>query len=71
VDEKQITAVANKLCALVARSQLDVADTRIGVTISIGATLIRPDDIRETLLQRVDRLLYESKAHGRNRITFS
>jgi diguanylate cyclase (GGDEF)-like protein/PAS domain S-box-containing protein len=71
VDEKQITAVANKLCALVARSHLDVADTRIGVTISIGATLIRPDDIRETLLQRVDRLLYESKAHGRNRITFS
>jgi PleD family two-component response regulator len=54
---------------LVARSSRKVSDNRLSVTISGGATLSRTDDTPASIVQRVDRLLYESKQHGRNRVT--
>ena len=39
------------------------------VTISVGATLAHSDDTEETLLERADRLMYESKSAGKNRVT--
>lgn len=37
-----------------------------GVTISVGAALLRPEDTQETWNQRADRRLYEAKDRGRN-----
>ena len=42
---------------------------KLRVSMSIGATLVRDDDDRETLLKRADTLLYESKKAGRNCLT--
>jgi PleD family two-component response regulator len=42
---------------------------RIGVTISIGATLGKMDDSSGSLIKRADRLMYQSKQEGRNRVT--
>ena len=41
----------------------------IRLTISAGFTLATPDDTPETLIKRADKLMYESKARGRNVVT--
>ncbi len=69
VDETGLAATAEKLRALVASSFLDIEGAELHVTISIGATLARPGDTVQTIVARADRLLYESKSAGRNRVT--
>lgn len=71
IGRARLVKVANKLRLLVSRSRLLSAQTSIRVTISIGATLARGDDTAETILRRVDQLLYESKRGGRNRVSLS
>lgn len=61
--------LANKLRALVEMSKLNVPGAEVSVTVSIGATISRPEDTSETLVARADELMYESKLGGRNRVT--
>ncbi|MBN1629904.1 MAG: diguanylate cyclase [Thermoleophilia bacterium] len=70
VTEKTLAATADKLRMLVANSYLTEKDSELRVTISIGATLVRPLDTPDSLVSRADTLLYRSKAEGRNRVTF-
>lgn len=44
-------------------------EARLGVTTSIGATDIKPDDTFETAYKRADQLMYQSKTNGKNRVT--
>ena len=68
VDREELAATANRFRALVEQSNLSsVQDLR--VTISVGATLARPEDGIDGLLARVDSLMYQSKSGGRNRAT--
>ena len=60
--------IANKLRVLVEHSSLQVAENTIQVTISIGATLALRTDTEKSLVKRADKLLYESKKTGRNRV---
>lgn len=67
--EDELAALAEKLRALVAASRLDLAGTSLLATISAGATLLRRGDDAECLVRRADRLMYESKTSGRDRVT--
>ena len=69
VDQIGLNAFAEKLRSLVERSRLDVGGVEIQVTISVGSVLAKPDLNVENLVERADRLLYQSKNSGRNRIT--
>lgn len=69
VNEDHLSLVARKLCHLVEKSRFTAGKDAIRVTVSIGATLVRPEDTTETLVKRADRLMYRSKAAGRNRFT--
>ena len=71
VDIDQLNSIANKLRFLVQHSCLNVDPryTNISVTISSGGTITQAGDTVESIMERVDRLLYDSKADGRNRIT--
>lgn len=69
IDETSLAATAEKLRILVANSFIKVGSTELRVTISLGATLVRPGDTRESLVARADSLLYRSKTAGRNRYT--
>jgi diguanylate cyclase (GGDEF)-like protein/PAS domain S-box-containing protein len=55
--------------ALVERSSLPLESGPLTLTISAGATLVLPGDTPATLIKRADKLLYESKANGRNCVT--
>ena len=54
---------------LVNQSFLMHDEARLGISISLGATVAHPDDTAESLIKRADQLLYQSKKEGRNRLT--
>lgn len=71
IDANAIRLLADKLRSLVASSYLSLPDgSELRVTLSMGATLVRPSDTGDSLLTRADRLLYESKSQGRNRLSW-
>jgi len=53
-------------CNTVETSKINGEDQ---VTLSVGATPLRVNDTMETLLSRVDALLYQAKENGRNRVS--
>ncbi len=69
LDEKHLYRIAQKLRVLIAHSELPLPNGKLRVTASFGATMMRAEDTLETLLERVDALLYQSKQTGRNRVT--
>jgi diguanylate cyclase (GGDEF)-like protein len=71
VTAAETQSIAEKLRALVERSHLPIGETPLRVTISIGATLLREDDSIESVIERADQLMYQSKSGGRNRVSFS
>jgi diguanylate cyclase (GGDEF)-like protein/PAS domain S-box-containing protein len=66
VDEEQLRSIANDLRTLVEQSSLVHEGHVIRVTVSIGATLVKPEDTMDSLLKRGDSLNYDCKAAGRN-----
>jgi len=69
VNEDQLLKVANKLRLLVEKSSFTVGRKTVRVTISIGATMALKKDSPSKLLRRADKLMYQSKKAGRNRVT--
>jgi diguanylate cyclase (GGDEF)-like protein/PAS domain S-box-containing protein len=68
-NKDSLKAIAEKVRSLVECSRLDVNGQGLTVTISIGGTLLLPEDTPELLVQRADKLMYLSKQAGRNRVT--
>ncbi|SFM24923.1 sensor domain-containing diguanylate cyclase [Pelosinus propionicus] len=66
---KGLERVAHKLRILVEQSNIYTCDHTIQVTVSLGATLARQDDTVDTLVNRADHLMYQSKKAGRNCVT--
>jgi PleD family two-component response regulator len=54
---------------MIERMSVFTGESVIKVTISAGATLSRPDDSTESLIRRADKLMYQSKTTGKNKIT--
>jgi diguanylate cyclase (GGDEF)-like protein/PAS domain S-box-containing protein len=69
MDENRLRLVAEKLRAMIANSNIRVGEKVLSVTVSIGAALVRDEDTFESLLERADALLYQSKQSGRDRVT--
>ena len=70
VGHDQLRPVAERAHALVGRSRLQRQPDPIEVTVSIGAAVARPSDTPQSLVERADRLMYEAKNAGRNRLAF-
>ena len=69
VNAQQLEELGNRMRMLVESSYLMLANDKLQVTISIGATLLRSKDNMDSLIKRADTFLYESKRAGRNRLT--
>jgi diguanylate cyclase (GGDEF)-like protein/PAS domain S-box-containing protein len=69
VDVNGIESVTEKMRFLVAESKIRKGLDEIKVTISIGVTIALPGDTAKGLVDRADRLMYESKKAGKNRVT--
>jgi diguanylate cyclase (GGDEF)-like protein/PAS domain S-box-containing protein len=68
-NQEALRNIAEKVRTLVELSRLDVADQHLTVTISVGATRLRPGDTPESFVNRADGLMYQSKKMGRNLVT--
>ena len=68
-NEGTLLRIAEKVRTLVEFSRLDFNDQNLTVTISIGATRLRTNDTPETIIERADGLMYQSKKAGRNTVT--
>jgi len=68
VNEKQLVHIAERARRLLEQSQIQVADKRIQVTVSIGATMAERADNMGDLVKRADQLMYRAKSGGRNRV---
>ncbi|MDY6272581.1 MAG: GGDEF domain-containing protein [Selenomonadaceae bacterium] len=64
-----VRALGQKMCQLVRNTEIDHAGHPLHATMSIGITLMRPEDTVETMLARADALMYESKRKGKDCVT--
>jgi diguanylate cyclase (GGDEF)-like protein/PAS domain S-box-containing protein len=69
VNMAKLHSFANRLRLLVEKSSLDTKYSTLRVTVSIGATLVRPEDTVEAAITRADLFMYNSKIGGRNRVS--
>ncbi len=70
VEEPELKKIVHRARALVEKSVLHLTDDEIDITVSIGATMARPDETKADLIKRADALMYRSKKDGRNRVSF-
>jgi diguanylate cyclase (GGDEF)-like protein/PAS domain S-box-containing protein len=66
IDEGNLYSVAHRTRLIIERSTFALGEKNIRVTVSIGATRAYNRDTVNTVVQRADHLLYQSKQSGRN-----
>jgi len=68
--EELLPVVADRCRRVIEESVYQTEGRQVHVTASLGGTMARDTDTLESLIDRADRLMYESKQAGRNRCTF-
>ncbi len=68
VDALDLGFVAERVRALIAETRTPLNENYLSVSVSIGGTLARTSDSSETLVNRADRAMYQSKMEGRDRV---
>ena len=61
--------ICERIRIFIEKSFIIEQEQKLNVTASLGATLSRENDTMESLINRADRLMYDSKKKGRNRFT--
>jgi diguanylate cyclase (GGDEF)-like protein/PAS domain S-box-containing protein len=67
-DRRSLRRIAEKLRLLVEGSVFWVKDVPVRVTLSGGAAMARPGDSLMELVERADRIMYQAKRAGKNRV---
>lgn len=71
-NEDELKDIAEKMRQLISNSTYKKSDGEIlKVTISIGGTIYKSDDLSSEIIKRSDDLLYQSKKNGRNQSTIA
>ncbi|MBR2067099.1 MAG: GGDEF domain-containing protein [Solobacterium sp.] len=68
-NENEATIVGEKLRLAVQATEINFNDTTLNVTVSVCVTVAKFDDTIETLVERADLNMYQSKKNGKNRVT--
>jgi len=69
LDPDGLLTVAEKVRTAISQTKVQDAGAELCVTVSLGATLVRPDDTVQSLVKRADELMYKSKGAGRDQVT--
>ncbi len=67
--ENILKETANRLRLLVKNSYVELNGEKVSVSISLGASVAVTTDTSESLLKRIDNLLYSSKNSGRDKVS--
>ncbi|RKZ35045.1 sensor domain-containing diguanylate cyclase [bacterium] len=68
VGESDLKNISERYRILVQNSSLTIQDKIVGVSVSAGATMVSKNDTVDSLLNRVDKLMYKSKNEGKNKV---
>jgi diguanylate cyclase (GGDEF)-like protein/PAS domain S-box-containing protein len=66
-DCETLRMVAHRLCTLVRATRVEIPNASLGITVSVGGTISKPEDTSESLIDRADSMMYHGKQAGRNR----
>lgn len=69
LDHGTMMATAEKLRLLISRSVFWQGEKSVSITASIGAALVNDCDDPASIVSRADRLMYQSKEGGKNRVS--
>lgn len=61
-------AIAQRIRSRIMATPVDLPDTLLDVTLSLGVALAQDSDSAESLVERADRALYRAKHNGRNQV---
>ncbi|MBQ9495854.1 MAG: GGDEF domain-containing protein [Treponema sp.] len=68
VKEEDAPALAEKFRQLVLNTSVTMNGAQIGVSISVGITVVRQNDTMSSIINRADSLMYSAKESGKNRV---
>jgi len=66
---EDLRSIAGRIKNFVQSSFITLDDTKLSVTLSLGATLVNAEDTIESVMERTDLLMYMSKSKGGNAYT--
>lgn len=66
VTHENLTVIANRYRTLIEQTSVRINGKKVGVTVSIGATLAKKEDSVAAIIKRADLLMYDCKKSGRN-----
>ncbi|WP_035013102.1 GGDEF domain-containing protein, partial [Enterovibrio norvegicus] len=70
-DEETRKTLLTKVRETVAKLPFKFKDSRLTVTVSIGASMFRENDNTVEVLERADNALYNAKHNGRNKLVWA
>ena len=65
ITDEELSALAESIRRSVAAAEFDVVGS---VTCSVGATMLRRDDVLESWFERADQAVYAAKSEGRDKV---
>lgn len=68
-DQTTLRKMCERIRVFIEKSFITADEKTITVTASLGGTLSKENDTLESIIERADTLMYESKKKGRNRVT--
>jgi len=64
-----IKFIGEKFRSLVENTEVVHNGEVLHVSVSVGITAVKPDDTMDSIVERADHLMYQSKKNGKNRVT--
>ena len=61
--------IAEKFRQLVCNTEVAHGENALSVSVSVGITIIQKEDTAQSVIERADKLMYESKKNGKDRVT--
>lgn len=71
IDEKTLTSELNSLNKNIARLPFKFKNSKVSITLSIGATHIKSEDNIHIAFERADEAMYTAKQKGKNQVIYS
>lgn len=68
IDEEACQQIASRILKLISTNSLIYKGSTLHVTVSMGTTVYHNGDTPESLIERADKALYQSKLNGKNQI---
>ena len=68
--DSEAVIVAEKFRQLVNNTEFSNNGEALCVSVSVGVTIVCKSDTMQSIVERADHLMYESKQNGKNRVTF-